>query len=318
MRVTLIHNPGAGRTDKRGAKELVALIEEAGHAVTYQSAKDDDWHAVLERRADLVVAAGGDGTVGRVARRLAGRNVPMAALPAGTANNISRTLGLTEGAPEELVRGWEAARRVRLDVGMAEGPWGRRSFVESVGVGLFAALLARSDEKPQAKKPKRAKGKHAGKAVDGALRRLSEQAEACEALEIAARLDGKDISGRYLLLEAVNLRYVGPSLFLAPDAEPGDGLLDVVLVGETERPRLIQYLDRWQDNRERLAVLPTLRGRKLELEWSGVPLHIDDKLRPKKSADPGEVAGMVQVSVGGAAVEFLLPAVRKRNETGGL
>ena len=318
MRITLIHNPGAGRTDKRGAKELVALIEEAGHAVTYQSAKDDDWHEVLERRADLVVAAGGDGTVGRVARRLAGRNVPMAALPAGTANNISRTLGLTEGAPEELVRGWEAARRVRLDVGMAEGPWGRRSFVESVGVGLFAALLARSDEKPQAKKPKRAKGKHAGKAVDGALRRLSEQAEACEALEIAARLDGKDISGRYLLLEAVNLRYVGPSLFLAPDAEPGDGLLDIVLVGEAERPRLIQYLDRWQDNRERLAVLPTLRGRKLELEWTGVPLHIDDKLRPKKSAGADEVAGRVQVSAGGAAVEFLLPAVRKRNETGGL
>ncbi len=317
MRVTLIHNPGAGRTDHRGKDELVALLEDAGHAVRYQSSKDDDWDEALDAPADLVVAAGGDGTVGRVARRMAGRNVPVAALPAGTANNIARTLGLVDGTPEELVRGWESARRIRLDIGMAEGPWGKRSFVEGVGVGLFAALLARSDENPRGRKPKKQKGKHAAKTVDGALRRLSEQAEDCEVLDIAARLDGKDISGRYLLLEAVNLRYVGPSLFLAPDAEPGDGLLDVVLVGEAERPRLIRYLDRWQDNRERLAVLPTLRGRKLELEWTGVPLHIDDKLRPKKSAGPDEVAGMVQVSVG-AAVEVLLPAVRKRNEKGGM
>ncbi|HYD56763.1 MAG TPA: hypothetical protein VEB41_07645, partial [Burkholderiales bacterium] len=158
--------------------------------------------------------------------------------------------------------------------------------------------------------PKKRKGRHAAKAVDGALQRLRECAEDCEALEIAARLDGKDISGRYLLLEAVNLRYVGPSLFLCPDAEPGDGLLDVVLATDEERPRLIQYLESWQENRERLALLPTLRGRKLEIEWTGVPLHIDDKLRPKKSAQPGEVAGRVEVRAGDAAVEFLVPAAK--------
>ena len=308
MRVTLIHNPGAGRTDHRGKDELVALVEGAGHSVRYQSSKDDDWEEALGEPADLVVAAGGDGTVGRVARRMVGRNVPVAVLPAGTANNIARTLGLAERSPEELIRGWGEGRRVKLDIGMASGPWGKRSFVEGVGVGLFALLLARSDEKPPAKRPKKPKGKHAGKVVDGALRRLSECAEDCEVLEIAARLDGKDISGRYLMLEAVNLRYVGPSLFLAPDADPGDGLLEVVMAGEDERPRLIEYLDKWQDNRERLAVLPTLRGRKLEIEWTGIPLHIDDKLRPKKSAGPDEIAGRVEVSLGEAAVEFLAPA----------
>ena len=48
-----------------------------------------------------------------------------------------------------------------------------------------------------------------------------------------------------------------------------------------------------EENRERLAVLPTQRGKKLEIEWTGVPLHIDDKLRPKKSAGPEELAGTV-------------------------
>jgi diacylglycerol kinase family enzyme len=308
VRVTLVHNPGAGRTDKRGAKDLVALLESAGHAVRYQSSKDEDWEDALDAAADLVVAAGGDGTVGRVARRMVGRNVPMTALPAGTANNIARTLGLVGRPPEELVRGWQGARRAKLDIGFAAGPWGERSFVEGIGVGLFAGLLARSEQKP-VRKPK---GRQAGKAVDGALQRLGEQAAAYEALEIGARLDGKDISGHYLLLEAVNLRWVGPSLHLAPDAEPGDGLLDVVMVREEERPRLLEYLRRWQDDRERLAVLPTLRGRRLEIEWTGVPLHIDDKLRPKKKAKPEEMAGLVEVRVGAAAVEFLLPAFAKQ------
>jgi diacylglycerol kinase family enzyme len=309
VRVTLIHNPGAGRTDRRGAKELVELLEDAGHAVRYQSSKDEDWAKALDKRADVVVAAGGDGTVGRVARHMAGRNVPLVALPAGTANNIARSLGLLERSPEALVRDWDRARRVTLDIGTADGPFGERTFVEGVGVGLFADLLAASADKP----PKKLKGRRAANAVDGALRRLGKRAADCEALEVAARLDGKDISGRYVLLEAVNLRYVGPSLFLAPDAEPGDGQLDVVLVSEAERARLVHYLESWQDNRERLAVLPTLRGRKLEIAWAGEPLHIDDKLRPGKRAAPEEIAGVVEARVGDAAVEFLVPPAPKRD-----
>lgn len=303
VRVTLIHNPGAGRTDRRGAKELIALLETAGHVVHYRSSKEDDWVEALAQPAELVVAAGGDGTVGRVARALVGRHVPLAALPAGTANNIARSLGILDRSPEELVRGWRDARRIKLDIGSVEGPWGERSFVEGVGAGLFAALLAKSETR---KKPKK-KGRQAGEAVNGALRELGTIAAKCEALDIAARLDGEDISGRYLLLEAVNLRYVGPSLFLAPEAEPGDGLLDVVLVAEGERARLVHYLEHWQDNRERLAVLPTRRGRRLEIEWTGFELHVDDKLRPKKKAKPEEMSGVVAARIGGA-VDFLVPA----------
>ena len=50
---------------------------------------------------------GGDGTVGRVTRRMVGRGVPITVLPSGTANNIARSLGLIERPFEELIRGWE-------------------------------------------------------------------------------------------------------------------------------------------------------------------------------------------------------------------
>ena len=301
MRVTLIHNPGAGRQGGDEAGGLVGLLEAAGHQVRYQCAKEKGWKKGLREPADLVVVAGGDGTVARVTRRMAGRGVPVALLPSGTANNIARTLGQLERPFEELVRGWEAARRVKLDLGIARGPWGERYFVEGVGLGLFARLLARAERS----RPK-------AKSVEQGLRRLKEVAARCEALEVAARLDGEDISGRYLMLEALNLRYVGPNLFLAPDGEPGDGNFEVVLVAEAERERLLQYLDQWRENRERLAVLPTRRGRHLQIEWTGFELHIDDKLRPKKDASPEEIAGLVEARIGAEAVEFLVPESNRK------
>ena len=299
MRITLIHNPGAGRQHAGDAAKLRKFLSDAGHEVRYQSAKQDGWKGALKKPADLVVVAGGDGTVAKVTRRMVGRGVPVGVLPSGTANNIARALGLLERPFEELVRGWERPRRVKLDVGIAAGPWGERYFVESVGAGLFAGLLASGSRK---------KLKKSKSPVESGLRRLREAAQRCEALEITAALDGRDISGRYLLLEAVNLPYVGPNLHLAHDSQPGDGQFDVVLVSEEERERLLYYLEHWQENHERLGMLPTRRGRRLQIEWTGFALHIDDKLHPKAKAKPKEIAGLVEARIDGDAVEFLLPA----------
>src|SRR6185503_13125651 len=217
-----------------------------------------------------------------------------------TANNIARTFGLLDRPFGELVPGSEDASRIKLDIGVAKGPWGERYFIEGVGAGIFANLLA-GPRKNGAKNGK------PDEVVDRALRRLQDMAVHCEAVEVAAALDGEDISGRYLLFEAINLRYVGPNMFLAPDGKPGDGLLDVVLVTEDERARLLEYLNKWQDNRERLAVLPTRRGRRLQIEWTGYELHIDDKLYPRKKDVPDAMAGVVEARIETAAVELLVP-----------
>jgi diacylglycerol kinase (ATP) len=299
VRVTLIHNPTAG-AGKASAESLVRLLQAAGHKVRYQSAKADDWDEALALPADLIAAAGGDGTVSRVARRMVGRGIPVAPLPLGTANNIARTLGVADVSLEEIVRGWRNPRRVKLDVGVAEGPWGKRQFLEGVGVGLFATLLAHGKAKKKAAKSGRTADR-----VTRALRMLKRRVKTCEAIALKASLDGRDISGSYLLLEALNILYVGPNLFLAPESKPGDGTFDVVLVTEAERDRLLEYLSKWQDNRERLAVLPSHRGKRLKLEWTGFQVHIDDKRWPKKKEKPPPAPAAIEVRIGGKSVEFL-------------
>lgn len=311
MRVTLIHNPGAGLQGADDARKLEKLLSGFGHQVRYHSSKEKGLRRVLEKDADIVAVAGGDGTVSRVTRRMVGRGLPVAVLPSGTANNIARSLGMLGRHLEEMVSGWEGARRVKLDVGIATGPWGERSFVEGIGAGLFGTLLVNAKGKKAKERAKRQ-----GNAVEGAMAKLKDIAEQCELVEIRARLDGQDISGRYLMLEAVNLRYVGPNLHLAHDSQPGDGHFDVIMVGEAERPRLLHYLEHWQSNRERIAMLPTRRGKRLQIEWTGFALHIDDRLYPEEDAEPDEVAGLVEARIA-HAVEFLVPADRLKGQKQG-
>ena len=109
------------------------------------------------------------------------------------------------------------------------------------------------------------------------------------------------------MMEALNLHYVGPNMRLALEGMPGDGEFEVVLVTEEERTRFVQYLEAWRENRERLAVLPSHRGKHLKIEWTGFPLHIDDKLYPKKNPEPNEIAGVVEAKINGTSVDFLLP-----------
>jgi diacylglycerol kinase (ATP) len=300
VRITLIHNPGAGKHGKDDLERLLGLIRNAGHEVSYQSAKDDDWAKALDAPADLVAVAGGDGTVSRVAKRMAGRGIALAPLPAGTANNISTTLGLVGRPLEELVRGWKNARHMKLDIGVAEGPWGKRYFVEGVGVGLFANTVPETGSKSKAKKP-------AQKVASG-LQRLQDRLEHSPVVSLKGTLDGEDVSGDYVMFEALNIPYVGPNLFLAPDSRQGDGQFDLVMVTEAERERLGQYLLHWQENKARLAVLPSRRGRKLRIEWTGFRVHIDDEFWPEDEAEGKNGSGTIEIRIENAAVEVLAPA----------
>lgn len=298
MRVTLIHNAGAGAED-HAAAALEETVASAGHRVRYQDANDPGWRRAFEWPTDLVVAAGGDGTVHDVFIGLAGRDIPGAVLPLGSANNIARALGLDGVDAGELARAWHDCPRRPYDVGtLGTDAAPPVSFVESVGGGLFAQAIAdgEAEEDPRTGDDKRRRG----------LELLARAIEREPARGWVLDLDGVDLSGSYIAVEAVNLREIGPNLPLAPDADPGDGLLDVVVAGADDRRALGAWID--ARLRGRTAPAPSLtraRGSVLGLRRPrDCPMHVDDE---PASAPPDDAEATVRM--GPQRLPVLVPVV---------
>jgi diacylglycerol kinase (ATP) len=280
MRVTLIHNRNAGQGEW-DADDLVSAVGKAGHEAMYCSTDEADFARALEHPADLMVAVGGDGTVARVAKRLAERGVLMAMVPAGTANNIAASLGVPCRTPAEHVERWAVASRHRLNVGRVTGDLGEHAFVESVGCGLFVEMMLQFDRKKRSPDTASEEGEAKLRLAREELRRVLADAQP---REWRVEIDGTDFSGSYLLVEAMNIRRIGPGLVLAPDADPGDGLLDVVFVREdpADRAALNAHLDQAVTGGKPHPDLTTRRARDVVLSVGSDRVHVDDEALPRK------------------------------------
>jgi diacylglycerol kinase family enzyme len=122
-------------------------------------------------------------------------------------------------------------------------------------------------------------------------------------------IDGKDISDEYILWEAMNIRSVGPLLYLASQAATKDGRLDFVCAREEDRSLLLQYLDARLAGQRVKFPLPLRRFRKINIVWENSTLHFDSKVWPRKkqkAKSPSTIeitvkpsALMIQQPVGG-------------------
>ncbi|GAB4210619.1 MAG: diacylglycerol kinase family lipid kinase [Roseiflexaceae bacterium] len=162
----------------------------------------------------VVVAAGGDGTVNEVVNGLAGTATALAALPIGTVNVWVRELGMPlqpRAAAEAILQ----ARVERIDLGRA----GERYFLLMAGVGFDAAVTAevRSQEK----------------------RRLGVLAYALRAIWLGLRfqgsrttivIDGRRVRARVLMVVLGNSQLYGGFVKMTARASVNDGLLDVCII----------------------------------------------------------------------------------------
>jgi diacylglycerol kinase (ATP) len=285
------------------------LIRAAGHKVKYQSSKAKKWQKALKKRCDIVAVAGGDGTVGKVARRLIGSRTPIAVLPMGTANNIAKTLGIAGRTLPQIIKGWSAARCVSFDAGVAKGPWGSECFIEGFGIGLFAEAMLQLKKKENKHVTDSGKTKQV---INSILSTLKKQLKLYQPKKIAVRLDGEDLSGDYVLLEALNTRYIGPNLNLVPQADINDGFLDVVLIAARERAKLNRFIDNVIKRKRARPNLVIRRGRHLQIQWESSPVHIDDSPWPEKDETIRVRSNAIDVKVQPAALVFLIPKVTRR------
>jgi diacylglycerol kinase (ATP) len=305
VKVTIIHNPDAGHDDTQpSANQIMRLIRKAGHKARYFSSKDQKWEKAVKKTCDIVAVAGGDGTVGKVATRLIGSRTPIAVLPTGTANNIGNTIGLTGKKFQDLIGGWSSADCVNFDAAVAKGPWGTRHFIEGFGVGLFAETMFRIDD---GQHPHVLRAEDPEEENTEALKVLRKQLSTYPSKNLTVRLDGQDLSGDYYMLEAMNIRYIGPNLDLVPRAEINDGLLDVVLVAKGEQAKLRQYISDHMAQRRPRVKLTRRQGRHLQVEWKRSQMHIDDMTWPEEKNANRLPSFAIDVKIDPGALVFLKP-----------
>jgi diacylglycerol kinase family enzyme len=315
MRLTLLHNPEAGRGHP-SAEELRAAFWAAGYDVTYESTKADDVARVLERPTELVLAAGGDGTVAEVARSLVGRDVPLAILPLGTANNIARSLGVL-GSVRDVIAGLQRDRladlaRKRLDVGTARGPWGAARFLESVGVGVFTALLRDAEVTLDAWPEQHGAGGGGTEEIAAARRLMRRVLHGARARRWHVEADGEDLSGDYLMVEVMNTRFVGPRVALAPAGSTGGGRLHLALVRERDRRALDAALARDPDDADGAPPPASSRAvQRVRVGWHDRLGHLDDEPWPGDrgggdDAEDGEGA-LVEIGIDDPPLAVLVP-----------
>lgn len=220
------------KVDLPALREAVAAAEERygwGETVWLETTEDDPGtgqaREALERGVDVVIAAGGDGTVRSVAEVLRGSGMPLALLPSGTGNLLARNLNLTlDDVGHSLQSAFDGDDR-RIDVGVADirdadGAVSRRAYLVMAGLGIDAKMLAATDDDLKAK---------AGwlayvKAIGTVLRDKNE-------LHLRYQLDGgRTHSLRAHTVMIGNCGSLPANILLLPDASVDDGEFDIVVL----------------------------------------------------------------------------------------
>jgi diacylglycerol kinase family enzyme len=119
-------------------------------------------------------------------------------------------------------------------------------------------------------------------------------------------IDGEDISDQHILWEAMNIRSVGPVLYLASQAATKDGQLDFVCAREEDRSLLLEYLDARLAGQRVKFPLPLRRFRRLKIVWRKSTLHFDSKVWPRKSEKAKSPSG-IEITVKPSALVILQP-----------
>ncbi len=216
------------------------------------------------------MVVGGDGTVNEVVNGIAGREeVELAVIPRGTGWDFGRTYGI----PRRLEDAVEVALRGRtrvIDLGRAryrrDGSDGESLFANIASAGMSGAIAKRSNESSKALGGK-ASYLWATLAVFSRWR----------SDEMRVTVGGEKRGGRMHDVIVANGRYFGGGMKICPEAEPDDGLFDVLLIGDLAKRDLLLTLPKTYRGKH----LPhpkaeLLRGAVVELETpEPLPVELD-------------------------------------------
>jgi YegS/Rv2252/BmrU family lipid kinase len=230
--IAAVFNPTAGRGRARQVwPELARQLNEAGIEVhTIETTRPGEEEQITvdlynqgQRR---FLSVGGDGTLHNIVKVLGGTEATLGIIPAGSGNDMSRTLGIEPGRPETALRSIIDNRVKRIDLGKANGSW----FINAAGCGFDAEVAQAANTW----------GKKYFHGKVGYIAAVLTSFVSFPKQELHITLDGRPIEHRGWLAAVCNGQWFGGGMHIAPNAQPDDGLFDLVIVGDISRIGLLQ------------------------------------------------------------------------------
>ncbi|RDI38479.1 diacylglycerol kinase [Falsibacillus pallidus] len=231
-RARIIYNPTSGREIfKKNLAEVLLRLEQAGyetscHATTCEGDASEAARIAVERKYDLVIAAGGDGTINEVVNGLAEQEFrpKLGIIPVGTTNDFARALHIPRdimAAVDIIVKG----DRIPIDIGRVND----RYFINIAGGGRLTELTYEVPSKL--------------KTMLGQLAyylKGMEMLPSIRAAEVSIEYDGKLFEGEVMLFLVGLTNSVGGFERLAPDASINDGLFSLLVLKKTNLAEFIR------------------------------------------------------------------------------
>ncbi|MFZ4507032.1 MAG: diacylglycerol/lipid kinase family protein [Fimbriimonas sp.] len=236
MKIVVIRNPVSGRgTGTKLWPQVEKWLQDYRPAIASLEIVTTTGpnHAVMEARiaaesADLIVACGGDGTIGDVANGLIGSHVPMGVVPMGTGNDLARHLGL-QGNLERAVKIAMTGTPKPIDGGLWSVGEDSRVFFNACGCGFDAEVAARVNS-----------GFRRLKGTAAYIAAVLDSLRSYEAVPIRITMGDQVVETEAMLCCVASAESYGGGMKIAPKASLTDGLLDVVLVRKATRMEFLR------------------------------------------------------------------------------
>lgn len=282
MDVALLMNPAArGGAHTGAAARTAERLRGAGMRVSIISGGSAAESSHLLQTAvalgvDAVVVAGGDGTVSLAIQELAGTEVPLGIVPAGTGNDLATSLGIRDLDADGAARAVIAGRTRTIDLARVTRPDGSSL--------LYGTVLASGFDSKVNDRANRMTWPRGHMRYNIAILAEFVRLRGIP-FEITLELaDGREVHiDRDLVMATVgNGRTYGGGIPICPDADLEDGLLDVTLVRPAGRLRLLRLLPRvYRGTHTSVEQVSTYRVRGARLASAGVTAYADgDPLGP--------------------------------------
>jgi diacylglycerol kinase (ATP) len=290
--VTVLTNPASGHGNaSHAAEKAIARLQQRGIDVV-EIVGTDAQHArrlldsALDRGTDALVVVGGDGVIADALQALAGNDVPLGIVPAGTGNDHAREFGLPTkdpGAAADVVAdGWTET----VDLGRIRDRAGATKLFGTVAAAGFDSLV--TDRANRMRWPR------------GRMRyNLAMLAELSQLRLLPFRLvlDGHQEIATDLTLAAFgNSRSYGGGMLICPNADHTDGQLDITMVHSASRTRLIRLFPTvYQGTHVGLDEVTTARVTSVEVESPGINVYADGDYACTLPAEISAVSGALQI-----------------------